>query len=263
MNKLLSFLVKQFVKLYCFFKPLFEMVCTLYNPPPLIVNAKVIPVIINNRNRLTCLKQLIMSLEKRGYTNIYILDNASTYPPLLEYYAKECSYKVYRFDRNYGHLALWSSGVIKDFRKSYFVYTDPDVVPIDDCPDDFIEKFLEIMKKNPLLEKVGFALKIDDLPDCFDKKESVVTWEEQFWKKKIGDNPPLYKAAIDTTFALYRPYYFVGGNMHSPNIRVGYPYVAMHMPWYNDSVNLNDEEIYYLEHCETASYWVGTSKLKK
>ena len=51
-----------------------------------------IPVIINNFNRLEYLKKLIESLEIRGYRNIYIIDNLSTYPPLLQYY-NTCKYQ--------------------------------------------------------------------------------------------------------------------------------------------------------------------------
>lgn len=214
-----------------------------------------IPIIINNRNRLSFLKTLIHSLESRGYTNIYIIDNASSYPPLLNYYENECVYKVYRLNQNLGHLALWKSGIIKQFRKDYFVYTDPDVIPDEDCPADFMAVFLSVMKKYPFIEKVGFALKIDDLPDYFDKKQKVIDWEQQFWKRKIEDNPPLYKAAIDTTFALYRPYYLLGGNLHSPHIRVGEPYVAKHLPWYNDSAHLSKEDIYYIQHSKTNTHW--------
>lgn len=49
--------------------------------PSAIKEGMEIPVIINNFNRLTTLKQLTKALVDRGYTNIYILDNASTYPP--------------------------------------------------------------------------------------------------------------------------------------------------------------------------------------
>ena len=49
--------------------------------PSKISSAREIPIIINSFNRLTTLKRLISSLEQRGYTNIYILDNCSTYPP--------------------------------------------------------------------------------------------------------------------------------------------------------------------------------------
>ena len=246
---------------YFAIKP-FLMFCKvkfLYTQKPL--DTLRIPIIINNRNRLSFLKTLIHSLESRGYTNIYIIDNASSYPPLLNWYEKECAYKVYRLNQNLGHLALWKSGIIKQFRKDYFVYTDPDVVPDENCPADFMEVFLSILKKYPFIEKVGFALKIDDLPDSFDKKKEVTDWEQQFWRRRIENNLPLYKAAIDTTFALYRPYYLLGGNLHSPHIRVGEPYVAKHLPWYSDSAHLLEEDIYYIQHSETFTHWT-TGKMK-
>ena len=56
-----------------------------------IPDAKQIPIVINNFNRLGYLKRLIASLESRGYKNIHIIDNNSTYPPLLEYYEKQVS----------------------------------------------------------------------------------------------------------------------------------------------------------------------------
>ena len=58
------------------------------------IDYKDIPIVINNYNRITTLLQLINGLESRGYRNIYIIDNKSTYPPLLEYY-KNCPYTVY------------------------------------------------------------------------------------------------------------------------------------------------------------------------
>lgn len=154
-----------------------------------------------------------------------------------------------------GHLALWKSGLIKQFRRQYFIYTDPDVVLDECCPPDFMEQFIRVMKQYPLVEKVGFSLRIDDLPACFDKRQQVIDWESQFWKRKIADNPPLYKAAVDTTFALYRPYHMVGVNLNSPHIRLGMPYTTRHMPWYNDSAHLSEEESFYIQHCETCTYW--------
>ena len=88
---------------------------------PNCLDVKNIPIIINNRNRLTYMKMLISSLEKRGYNNIYIIDNDSTYPPLLDYYSKECIYPVFYLNKNVGYNALWDSGLIRKFRKNYFV----------------------------------------------------------------------------------------------------------------------------------------------
>lgn len=45
-----------------------------------------VPIFINARDRLGVMKRLIDWLLDAGYRNLIILDNNSTYPPLLEYY---------------------------------------------------------------------------------------------------------------------------------------------------------------------------------
>ena len=100
---------------------------------------KEVPIVINNFNRLTSLKKLIGGLESRGYRNIHIIDNASSYPPLLEYYST-CPYPVYMLHKNVGHLAVWETGLYKMFTDSYFAYTDSDLEIFEGCPDNFMEK---------------------------------------------------------------------------------------------------------------------------
>ncbi len=226
--------------------------------PSQINDYKQIPIIINNFNRLDSLKKLIDSLEKRGYTNVYIIDNLSTFPPLLEYY-KTCRYTVFRLDQNIGMTALWSSGIYRRFRNDFFVYTDSDVVPIEECPDDFLLFFLNTLKKYKLAQKVGFSLKIDDLPDCYAMKEDVIFWEKHFFDRKRDDF--LYWAPIDTTFALYRPY---GKRKHANyNIemyRTAFPYMARHLPWYIDSENPDDENQYYMKQTLIKTSWSKKGK---
>lgn len=170
-------------------------------PPP--TDAKKIPVIINNFNRLTTLKRLIASLTSRGIDNIIILDNASTYPPLLDWY-KECGHTVIHLEGNLGFKALWKSRLTKNlYRKGWYIYTDSDVELAKDCPDDIIERMLHVMTvERPSALKTGPSLLINDLPDCFANKTDVIAHEQKFWEHREGD---LFRAPIDTTFALYRP----------------------------------------------------------
>lgn len=224
-----------------------------------VKDPKRIPIIINNYNRLTFPRMLIEALENRGYSNIYIIDNASTYPPLLEYY-KTTPYKVFRLEKNVGYLSLWKSGIYKQFRNRYFVYTDPDVIPVDECPHDFMEHFLDLLKRYPRALKVGFSLKTDDLPDHFRLKEDVIKWESQFWKNEM--EPGVYRVPVDTTFALYRPNALHQDMKIVPKmyqLRTGAPYTARHMPWYVDSDNLSDEERYYIDSCTTSTHWTEKS----
>jgi len=212
-----------------------------------------IPIIINNRNRLTFLKQLISWYQKAGYKNIIVLDNDSNYQPLLEYY-KESGIKVIYLKENVGHLAFWKSDVYKQFYTDYYVYTDPDVLPIEECPVDFMQHFMNLLNKYSSIEKVGFGLKIDDLPEHYNKKSEVINWEEKHWAKQI--EPDVYDAAIDTTFALYKP--FTRGDIWVQNaLRTGGNYVARHLPWYEDSNNISIEDLFYLNNIKKgASHWI-------
>lgn len=225
--------------------------------PSRITDLKQVPVIINNFNRLTYLKQLIGFLESRGFGNIVILDNASTYPPLLEYY-NTCRYKIFRLEKNMGHLALWKSGISKKFNRDFFVYTDSDVVPVKECPDDFMEVFMNTLKKHRFARKVGFSLRIDNLPSHYRNRDEVIKWEKQYYEKDAGEL--LYRAPIDTTFALYRPRATGGSNDYVPMYRTKYPYAAEHLPWYADSSNMSEEDLYYTRHASTCTMWTALDK---
>ena len=68
-------------------------------------DGKTVPVFLIAYNRLGYLRQLVAWLERAGYSDIRIIDNCSSYPPLLEYLERS-PHAVHRMDRNYGHLVL-------------------------------------------------------------------------------------------------------------------------------------------------------------
>jgi hypothetical protein len=212
-----------------------------------------IPIIINNRNRLSYLLALIEWLEKRKFYNIYIIDNNSSYPPLLQYY-NITRHKVFRLNKNVGHMALWKTDIYDRFKRNYYVYTDPDVLPMEDCPDDFMEYFMQKLNQYKSIEKIGFGLKIDDLPEHYSDKKKVIEWEEQFWARKVEEN--IYDAHIDTTFALYRPltnYLAHGVRAY----RTAGRYIARHLPWYENSAMPTEEDSFYRKNVRLgASHWI-------
>jgi hypothetical protein len=161
-------------------------------------------------------------------------------------------------DQNVGYLAMWQTDIYKLFQKSYYVYTDSDMEIDDECPDDFMRRFIEMLEKYPFAQKVGFALRVDDLPECYCNKESVINHEERFWRKEVENG--VYDAEIDTTFALYRP--FCGGkaDRFQKTYRTGGKYLIKHLPWYVDSSDLSDEEIYYINSISQSTHWSQQSK---
>lgn len=222
-------------------------------------NYKQIPIIINNFNRLGYLKKLIPSLQRRGYTNLIILDNASTYPPLVEWYKNECNVRVICLDDNYGHTALWTSGAIEEFKNDYFVYTDPDLELVDECPEDFLYQMLQKLKAHVKGQKIGLSLKIDDILDSYKFKADVLKQEQPFYEKmEYG----MYVADVDTTFALYEPYADGGYVDDIITYRMPYPIQCRHLPWYEDVDNISEEDRYYVAHKKTTIGW-WSSKLAK
>lgn len=220
-----------------------------------------VPIFIICRDRLTPLQQLVQWLENAGYTNIILVDNASTYPPLVAY-LDTVPHETIRLSENVGHLAVWQRNLHTLFSSKtlpgFYVVTDCDVVPDDSCPHNVIEKFHDLLVEPGAhsIDKVGFSLRIDDLPDSYRFKQEVIDWESQSWSKEI--KPGVYEANIDTTFALYKP-----DRAHSCSrgaLRTGTPYIARHMPWYLDSFQLNEEEEYYRAHmAANVNSWNGTT----
>lgn len=209
-----------------------------------IKNPYNIPVYIISYNRLEYLKQTLKWLESYGHKNIKIIDNNSTYPPLIQYY-NTIPYKVYRLKRNYGHMVFFKCiRFVLDRNFKLFCITDPDITPISDCPDNYMNVFIQILSKKEQITKVGFSLKIDDLPDDYNLKNRVIEWESHFYEKESKfNNTSIYLSEIDTTFALYRPMIFCPIKNFLRAYRVGYPYQARHLPWY--VVKNNTEEDNY------------------
>ena len=123
---------------------------------------------------------------------------------------------------------------------------DAAVVPVEEVPDDALDVFRSVLDSDPALDKVGFSLRLDDLPQHYAHRDDVVLWESQFWRRRHASGH--FIAEIDTTFAMYRP-----GEHHQNNraVRTAPPYTARHMPWYQDSANPTAEHRYYVEHADS------------
>jgi len=199
-----------------------------------------IPIFVNCRDRLTPLRELLAWLERAGHDEIYLLDNDSAYEPLLAFYL-DTPHTVLRLPRNYGKFVLWEApGAFELTRGRSFVYTDPDIIPTAECPPDALEHFGRLLARYPAVNKVGFGLRIDDIPDHYPHRQSVIDWERGYWEWPVERG--VYFAPIDTTFALHRP-----GSQPKPltGLRTGHPYVARHQPWYLDPREPGDEEVFY------------------
>ncbi|MBM4145220.1 MAG: hypothetical protein FJ240_02945 [Nitrospira sp.] len=227
-----------------------------------------IPLIIPCFNQLTYLRNLINWFRYYHPKNdIFVLDNASSYAPLLEYlssvYEKDNIY-VFRFGHNEGMRNLsWLVHEQIEKKYEYYIVSDPDIMPHPSTPMNFLEVY-KFCIDNLGYHHAGFCLKIDDLPIYIEDREKIIQHESQFWQNPVqimyeGLNYQAYNAPIDTTFALYKNSRLWTGNKAftdwENSLRM---FEAFHLGWYIDPNNINEEMDYYFR---TACY--GTSADKR
>jgi hypothetical protein len=204
-----------------------------------------IPVFVPVRDRVAPLRQLVDWLERVDGVEVWLLDNASTYPPLLEYLAGS-PHRVLGMPRNLWNVAPWLSGIVyEQAHDRPYVVSDPDVVPDATCPLDLFDHLGRLLDEYPEAVKVGLGLRIDDLPEQYVHRDEVIAWESRFSTDEL--EPGVFAADVDTTFAMYRPgaHYAIG-----PAIRTGAPYLARHLPWYENSSAPSAELEYYRLHAD-------------
>lgn len=212
-----------------------------------------VPVYIVCRDRLRDLEALVEWLERAGHERLIFLDNASTYEPLIDY-LRRSPHEVVRLTHNWGSRVLWIADTLKATGRptEWFIYTDPDVLPIGDCPHDLAAHLHELLLRYPSIPKAGPGLFLDDVPS----ELSSLDWERELVSPARQLEPHVFDSLIDTTFALYRP----GAEFEMRAIRTTGSHQARHMPWYRqDASQLAEDDRWYLEHADSNLGAEGTT----
>lgn len=205
------------------------------------------PIFITTRDRVECVVEQTNWLKSVGQEEIYIVDNDSSYPPMMDWLS-DTHYKVIR-SANVGNTSPWVSGAIADYAKErYFVTSDPDIVPLDSCPPDVFDYFRDTLAGiSPKMDvpKISFGLKLDDLPDHYKHKALALSRHGkcQADRQRV-EGGKFFSCANDAIMALHRP-------NHPKSVRgwrADNPYVARHTSWYDDLADMTEELAYYMEH---------------
>jgi len=207
-------------------------------------NSSAIPVLIPCFNNPTYLRNTIRQLHDLSFRNIIVVDNASTYPPMKEYLAslKDGVAVVNRTENLGPHLFL--DDKIYGSLPQYFVITDPDLEFNPRLPSNFLEELIRLTEKHEV-GKAGFALGLADRDQMHQQdfdlpmgKYKIWEWESLFWLPQVDEldgGDPVYRAVVDTTFAVYNKNYFRTEN-HVNALRVAGRYSCRHLPWYRTSI---------------------------
>ncbi len=205
-----------------------------------------IPVYVTNRDRLTAIRPLAGWLAQLPGAEPVILDNGSTYPPLLDWYARECPVPVLLLPGNFGPRACWAAeGFVRPPRSGYYVATDGDLL-IHGCPADVLDVLRGGLERYPDVCKVGLNEWWHDMPADHPMRPSVEAYLGPFWQRCRDGF--WWEGNIDLTFAMYR-----GGApacAYGPALRADYPYVCRQAVWYMDLDHLPEDERYYLDHLD-------------
>jgi hypothetical protein len=209
-----------------------------------------IPFVVICYNNLTFVKNFVNQL-LRFPNPIILIDNASAYPPMHDYYKElreTLSHRVtiHTFNENHGHFVYVYKG---DLLPNQFILSDPDLQLHPDMPINVAERLLAISNEYKMY-KVGAALDLSDrhlFATCpYAGKASIYDHEKQFWTKPMA-HPlyELYRADLDTTFCLINRDYLKDDYYSA--IRVAGVFTAKHLPWYKGYIrkNIPQDELEY------------------
>ncbi len=221
-----------------------------------------ITVIVCMRDLLTWPKAMIECIEKfSNLESILLVDNDSTYPPLIEYYEKT-PHKVIKLGKNAGHKAPWLPEVKAQIATNFYVVTDPDL-DLTGVPNDCLYQLAYCLAKSPWVGKVGLGLTIDDVPPESLYYRHVQSYERMWWRQPLIQGK-FRNAPVDTTFAVYNKTLL--DEHHICGVRMEKPYVASHIPWRltPQEAENNEEFQYFLQRAnDSSSYLTSIEKLKR
>ena len=197
-----------------------------------------VPAFVIFRDRAQYAQRCVIALLAAGLEPV-IVDQGSTWEPALDWLddMAQDGMRVLRHDG--GHRGCWQW---EPFRQACgtgrYVVTDPDVVPAQDCPADWLAHLGRVLDVYPGWQKAGLGLRTDNLPAHYRYRDQVVAWESQFARSQV--EPGIFGAPVDTTLALYHPL-SDWDRFTLAALRTGAPYTADHLAWHEDLDDLDPE----------------------
>lgn len=222
------------------------------------------PLIIPNFNQKAWLIQLINWWNfATGSMPVFILDNASSYGPLLEFY-DHCSLlfpnvTIVRYGENSCRQNLAGFLNELDPKYQYYCISNPDILPGPTVPENFLQILKHCLDTYGYY-KAGFQLANHNIPDSISIKSKILEDSADHHTNKVfidyeGKRYKGHKAAIDLTFAMYSRanggwMFPVDNQKFGHSIRV---FESFHLGWYIEDKTNNPEHINYFKtaKCKT------------
>jgi hypothetical protein len=201
------------------------------------------PIYLTNMNRLTTTKKMVEDLFKlNGNARINIIDNASTYEPLLAWYEEiKNDVNIIKQQTNLGPWTFFYSGHSSKCTDDFYIYSDADLELNPNMPHNWQEIMMEYYKKYN--RKPSLVLRLDDVPES-KMKDHIKHHQSVCWYPTEEEN--IYNAVTDMTFSFDAK----SAGYRYDSIRIGGDFACRHIPWYVNHDDISEEEKYYLEHLD-------------
>ena len=215
---------------------------------------RTIPLVLNVRNQHFYLRNFVDRFHANGFRNIVVIDNQSTYPPLLAYFDElqrtQKALGIF-YGRNLGPHRFFTANIYRQlFESTPFLYSDPDL-EWSQLDPNFLSRLFDISRSTGVF-KVGSALtvprqeqlKLPVTQFTFEGKTySIPEWESQFWRNEVA--PDIYSGVIDTTLHLFNTPLYQGGALITGLRVAGAGFEAKHLPWFQDDPCPAEDLAYY------------------
>lgn len=210
-------------------------------------------IFIPTFNNPTYLRTMVDQLHARDLTNIIVVDNASTTRKMRALLDSDFGVTVIRLTQNLGPHHIFLDDTNYASLPELFCVTDPDLELNPELPEDFLAQLVSLTERFKI-GKAGFSLDISDPASMRDERitihgvrHTIWDWERQYWTDPIGELAELgtvYRARVDTTFAVYNKTYFRREN-HDDAVRVAGVFTCRHLPWYRETgIPATEEETF-------------------
>lgn len=222
------------------------------------------PVLVPCFNNPSYSDAMLHQLLARGFRDITFIDNASDSSEMHAWLdtAAQSGAKVERLNENLGpRQSIFANNRLTRLPR-WFCVTDPDIQFNAALPPDFLATLADTMLRHRV-GKAGFALNISrpkalrqDKFAIGNKDYHIWEWEQQFWANRVEFTPggdPVYRADIDTTFALHDRQEF-NDQKFLAALRIGGRMTAEHLPWY-PAVQMTESELAHYRASQKFSYY--------
>ena len=224
-------------------------------------NPATIPIVVICWNELTYIKNMVDQLKHYDHP-IILLDNYSTYEPLLEYYKeikKELGSKIEIriLKKNYGCTVYVQ---LKHTLPKVYILTDPDLELNKNMPRNFAGILYEISEKYKVY-KVGLYIEKIKKEDILECSNYDFEWDKLVHPLK-NEQYELYFDKVQyggTTFCLVNTkYHKTHKKPKRSAMRIAGDFTMKHLPWYKDSLNkIPKKELYMYVKNSTSSTLVS------